>query len=116
MRLAEIADRIGAQVLLAGGRPEADIRRMVSSDRMSDLLAQAGEETLLVTRLSNAHLGRVAGLMDAPAICLVDGAAPDAELLQAAEELGTGVIVSPVDLAETGRRLRSCLPAQEGRA
>ena len=116
MRLPVIADRIGARIVLAGENPRAEIRRVVSSDRMSDLLAQADEQTLLLTRLSNTHLGRIAGLMDAPAICLVDGVEPSGELLGAAVELGIGLIVSPADLAETGRRLRDCLPVQEGQA
>lgn len=109
MRLGEIADRIGARVVLAGASLEAEVRRVVASDRMSDLLAQAGEETLLVTRMANAHLGRIAGLMDAPAVCLVDGVPPGMELLQAAREHGTGLLVSSESLEEICRRLGGLL-------
>ncbi len=108
MKLGEIADRIGAQLVLPGVASGEEIRRIVASDRMSDLLAQAGEETLLVTRLANAHLGRIAGLMDAPAVCLVDGVSPEDELLCTAAALGTALLVSPTDLAETCRRLEGC--------
>jgi serine kinase of HPr protein (carbohydrate metabolism regulator) len=80
---------------------------------MSDLLEQAAADTLLVTHLANTHLARMAGLMDVPALCLAGGATPSAELLQAAAEAGTAVLVSPVGAAETLALVQACL--DEGR-
>ena len=81
---------------------------------MSDLTANAAPDTLLLTALNNAQLIRVAELMDAPAICLVEGAQPCAELLAGAERAGMVILVSPRDLEATRLRLESCLRRQAG--
>ena len=65
---------------------------MYAGDRMSDLLERARPDTLLVTRLANPHLFRMAELMDVPAVCLVLGEAPGPELLQAADASGIALL------------------------
>jgi hypothetical protein len=115
MRLDELARRIEARVLAPGGRPQAEITRVYGGDRMSDLLAQATESTLLVTALANAHLLCVAELMDAPGICLVGGSEPAPELLAAAARTGTALLVSPAAMAEVCRRLEACLDGRHER-
>jgi threonine dehydrogenase-like Zn-dependent dehydrogenase len=76
---------------------------------MSELIAHASPGTLLVTHLDNAQLARVAELMDAPAICLVDGAHPGSALLEAARRAGAAVMVSASGLAKTVRALEELL-------
>jgi hypothetical protein len=113
MRLDELARRIDARVLVPGRGPEAEITRFYAGNRMSDLLAQATDSTLLVTGLSNAQLLCVAELMDAPGICLVDGGEPAAELLEAAARTDTALLVASAAMTEVCRRLEGCL---DGRA
>jgi hypothetical protein len=48
-------------------------------------------------------------LMDVPALCLVDGAQPGRELLEAAHRAGTAVMVSPSGLAKTVRTFEELL-------
>jgi hypothetical protein len=72
---------------------------------MSELIAHASSGTVLVTHLDNAQLARVAELMDAPAICLVDGAPPGDGLLEAARRAGAALLVSPSSLAATVQEL-----------
>jgi hypothetical protein len=105
----ELAQTIGARVLLPGKAGSGEIARIYAGDRMSDLLEQAAADTLLVTRLSNPHLAHVAELMDVPGLCLVQGTTPEPGLLAAAAACGTALLVSPVSLEDTCSRLERCL-------
>ena len=117
MKLSELADKLGAQIVANVGRAdEAQVERFHISDRISDLLNSASDETLLVTGLANEHLARVAELMDAPGICLLDGLAPDAPLLQAASRRGIVLMISESGREETAMLLRACLREEVGDA
>ncbi len=110
MKLSELADKLGARIVANVQRAdEAQVERFHISDRISDLLNSASDETLLVTGLVNAHLARVAELMDAPGICLLDGLAPDAPLLEAALQRGIVIMIAQSGREETAGLLRACL-------
>jgi len=109
MTLQELAGKAGTRLLLPGTRPPGEIARVVAGDRMSDLLEKAGPDTLLVTRLGNPHLFRMAELMDVPCICLVQHPEPDTGLLEAAAASGAALLVSCEGLEQTRARLERCL-------
>jgi hypothetical protein len=107
VELEELARELASHIVLAGRNRAVD--RIFAGERMSDLLEQAGPGTLLVTRLSNTHLARLAELMDVPALCLVGGSQPSPELLKAAAEAGTAVLVSTLEPEAALARGRACL-------
>ena len=110
MKLSELADKLDAQIVANVERADVEqVERFHVSDRISDLLNFASDKTLLVTGLVNAHLARVAELMDAPGICLLDGLAPDAPLLEAAMRRGIVLMISESGREETAGLLRACL-------
>ncbi len=109
MRLSELAKAIGARVLTPEGDGARAVERVYAGDRMSDLLNHAGATTLVVTNLATAQLIRAAALMDASAVCLLNGVVPGPELVGAAASSGTVLLVSPFDLFETCGRLYECL-------
>jgi hypothetical protein len=109
IKVADIAALTGMQLVSAGSSLEAEVSRVFAADTMSELIAHASPGTMLLTHLDNAQLGRVAELMDVPAICLLDGARPGEDLLGAAATAGAAVLVSPVGLAETIRALEGRL-------
>jgi hypothetical protein len=113
MNLEDLARRIGAQVVTRGRAADVPIDRIYAGDRISDLLNQASESTLVVTNLAGPQLVRAAELMDVPAICLVGGRAPQAEMLAAAGAHGVLLMVSPADLFETCGRLYRCWTERE---
>jgi hypothetical protein len=82
------------------------IDRVSAADKMSDLLDEASDGTLLVSHLSNPHLLRIADLLDVPCICLLEGAQPHAALIQTAHETGKVLMISPSSMAETCNGLR----------
>lgn len=106
MRLSELAAAVNARVLTHPSRlAQIQIDRVSAADKMSDLLADASDRTLLVSHLSNPHLLRIADLLDVPCICLLDDADPQEALVQAAAEAGKVLIVSPSGMRELCQRL-----------
>lgn len=112
MKLADLAAQIGAQIL-TDGPADLEIEHIYAGDRISDLLNQAQDRGLLVSNLGGLQLIRVAELMDVPAVCLVNGQAPDERTLCAANDHGTTLVVSPVSMFETCGRLYRCLAASK---
>lgn len=109
MKLRQLAEHIDAKVLRTGDRSSVDIDHFFGSDKMSELLNAVSETSLLVTNLANAMTVRAAALLDAVGICFLNGIDPESEVVDAANEHGTGLIVSRVGMSETCRRLRECL-------
>ena len=116
MDLAELAKRIGATCLMPGPARGIEVLRVYAGDRMSDLLSHVAEDTLLVTHLTNHSLARLIELMDAPAVCLVGGAAPDTTVLEAARAAGAALLLSPAGMFETCAALHQALYPSTGRA
>ena len=111
MELQEIARRIDAELLAPGRQGCTDVQRVYAGDRMSDLLGQASADTLLVSRLSSAHVLRVAHLMDVPGVCLADSAQqPKEDVVRLAGEQGTALMVTRLGVKEVIERLRPSLP------
>ena len=94
MTVRELSFRCNLKLLLDPHPDRADVARIFSSNTMSDLIANAASDTLLVTSLNNSQLVRVAELMDAPGICLVSGAVPSPALLAGAGRAGKTIAVS----------------------
>lgn len=109
MKIADLAALAGIEVISTGSNPENQVSRVFAADTMSELIANAAPGTLLLTHLDNAQLGRMAELMEVPAICLLDGARPGRELLAAAAVAGAAILVSAGGPAETARILEGRL-------
>ena len=74
VKLDELARHIGAQHRRrASSCRSASSTKIYAGDRVSDLLNEASDRTLLVTNLMSLQMIRVAELMDVPGICFVNG-------------------------------------------
>jgi len=109
MKVSDLAMRANMQLASPPEDAAGDIVRVYAADTMSELIAHASSGTILVTHLDNEQLARVAELMDAPAVCLVDREHPAPELLEAAHRAGAAVVVSRLGLADTVQALRELL-------
>lgn len=101
MKLKDLAKRIGARVITPGVGDDAEVTRIYAGDRVSDLLNEASDKTLLVTNLANLQMVRVAELMEVPGICFVDGIDPGQDIVSLATANGTLLMVSPLGVFET---------------
>ena len=113
MKLNELAEKIEAKVVRPGRSNGIEITQIYAGDKMSDLLYEASDTTLLVTNLVNTQLARIAELMDVPGICLLNDTAPEPELVISADERGTAIIVSAAGMFETCGRLYQCLYGED---
>ncbi len=101
MKLEELAQKIGARILTPGLGNNSEVTKIYAGDRVSDLLNEASNKTLLVTNLANLQMVRVAELMEVPGICFVDGIDPDQKIVELATQNGTMLMVSPTGVFET---------------
>jgi redox-sensing transcriptional repressor len=101
VRLDELARRIGAQIVSGDSCPQRVVEKIYAGDRVSDLLNEASDRTLLVTNLMSLQMIRVAELMDVPAICFVNGVCPEPDIVAKADSTGTTLMVSPIGVFET---------------
>lgn len=109
MKLKKLAEKIGAKILNNGKCVSIEINRVYAGDKMSDLLNEASDTTLIVTHLVNPQLLRFAEIMEVPGICLLNGVAPESDFVEAVMKHGTTFIVSPHGMSETCERLYQCL-------
>jgi redox-sensing transcriptional repressor len=101
LSLEELAGRIGARIVVAGDQCKTNITKIYAGDRVSDLIHEASQKTLLVTKLANLQMVRVADLIDVPGICFVDDTDPSEEITELAKSNGTLLMVSPLGIFET---------------
>jgi redox-sensing transcriptional repressor len=112
VRIDELARRIGAQIVSGDDSPSRVVEKIYAGDRVSDLLNEASDKTLLVTNLMSLQMIRVAELMDVPAICFVNGVAPEPDIVEKAARTHTCLMVSPIGVFETcGLIYQSLAPA-----
>jgi predicted transcriptional regulator len=109
MNLECLVEKFGGSILTNGNSPKVDIERIYAGDRISDLLNQANQNTLLVSNLASQQLLRMVHLMEAAGLCLVNGMHPDDEMIELANQNNTTLIVSPYDMFETCGRIYRCM-------
>ncbi|MCL5733976.1 MAG: redox-sensing transcriptional repressor Rex [Actinobacteria bacterium] len=105
LSLEDLAGRIGARIIVSGEQCTTTVDKIYAGDRVSDLLQEASDRTLLVTKLANLQIVRVAELIDVPGICFVDGTNPSPEIVDMAQNNGTLLMVSPLGIFETCGRI-----------
>ncbi len=113
MKVEQLASAIEARLVVPSGPANPDVLRVYGGATMSDLIANAGPGTLLITSLANGQLIRVAELMDVPGICLSDGKEPDAGVVALAREAGAALLVSRASRENLCARAAQCLGAEK---
>jgi len=113
LRLREVARVLEAVIFVQGD--DRNVQGVHAADTVSELLQEASPTTLLVTRLSGQPLARIAQLMDAPGVCIVNGVEPDEALVSMATRGKTGLLLTQLSSAEVCERLRSRLRQMAGR-
>ncbi|MCX5772554.1 MAG: DRTGG domain-containing protein [Candidatus Hydrogenedentes bacterium] len=110
--LSQIAEKLGAQIIEGKRGGKRQINRVYAGDRVSDLLNQASDTTLIVTNLANSSVVRLIELMDVPGICLLNGVQPGPELVQAAKDHDAPIIISTGDMFQTCAKLHQIMETE----
>lgn len=96
MKLSEVRDILQAEVLSGEDQLDREVVTACGSDLMSDVLAYAKEQALLLTGLVNPQVIRTADMTDMRCVAFVRGKRPDENLLALAKARDVVVMSTPI--------------------
>ncbi len=94
MKIKEIRELLGAELLSGEEYLENDVCSACCSDMMSDVLAYVKDQGVLITGLVNPQVIRTANMMDMLCIVFVRSKTPTDEMIDLAKECGIVVMRS----------------------
>ena len=94
MKIREIQDILGAELLCGEEYLDNDVFSACCSDMMSDVLAYVKDQGLLITGLVNPQVIRTANMMDMVCVVFVRSKVPSDEIISLARESGITVMRS----------------------
>lgn len=100
MKIREIAELVGAEVLACPDCIDHEVFSACGSDMMSDVLAFVKDQGLLITGLVNPQVIRTAEMMDMRAVLFVRNKRPTLEILHLAEQCEIVVLASSMRMFE----------------
>lgn len=92
MKASEICQILKADILCGKENLDLEVNTAFGADMMSDVLAFAKDQTVLITGLVNPQTVRTAMMLDIKCIIFVRGKKPDAATLELAQENGLVVL------------------------
>jgi len=105
MTLDEARKILEAKTLVGNGLDRIDLKMGCGADLMSDVLAFAKKDALLLTGLTNTQVIRTGEVAEVVAICFVRGKRPRAETIELAVESGMPLLASELPMFEACGRL-----------
>ena len=88
MKISQIQELLDAEVVCGSDGLDKEVFSACGSDMMSDVLAYAKDQAVLLTGLVNPQVVRTAEMMDMVCIVFVRSKAPTEEMIALAEEHG----------------------------
>lgn len=108
MILKDIKDKLAAELLVGEESLDLEISMACGSDLLSDVLAFAKSNSLLLTGLTNPQVIRTAEVAEITAVCFVRGKRPSEETIEQAKQKGIPILCTSLPLYESCGRLYSC--------
>ena len=105
MKLQEIAELLKARVLSSEHMLETEVQNAFCCDMMSDVLAFATNQSVLITGLLNPQVVRTAMMMDMHCIVFINGKEPTPEIVSLADANDIVVMVSDESMFRAAGRL-----------
>ena len=95
MKISEIKNILGAEVICGEDILDRDAKSAFGSDLMSDVLAFAKEQSVLLTGLVNPQAIRTALMLDMPCVVFVRGKQPNETIVALAKDRGIVLMTTP---------------------
>ena len=105
MKLQQVKEELGAEVLVGEESLDLDIKMACGADLMSDVLAFSKSESLLLTGLTNQQVIHTAEIAEIKAVCFVRGKRPQVETIEMAKDKGIPLLCTPLPMFEACGRL-----------
>jgi len=106
--LKELAALLSLETVVAGN-PEALIEQGYTSDLLSDVMAHAKDNSVLITIQSHKNSVAVAAMLDMPAIIICNRRPVPADMKTAAESEHIGILLTDDDQYTVSWKLRDAL-------
>ena len=94
MKLRQIAELLGAEVLCGEKLLDEEAQSACGSDMMSDVLAYVKDQAVLLTGLLNQQAIRTAAMMDIVCVVFVRDKRPGEDILDVARQNGIAVMTT----------------------
>jgi predicted transcriptional regulator len=105
LKLQEVKEILDADVIVGMEKLDMEVKTAFGADLMSDVMAFAKADSLLLTGLTNAQVVKTAATRHIAAIILVRGKEPSPEAVALARELQIPILTTQYILFETAGRL-----------
>ena len=105
MKISTLKECLEAEVLCGEEKLDKEVRSAFGCDMMSDVLAYAKDQAVLLTGLVNPQVVRTAEMMDMVCIVFVRSKRPTDAILQLAESAGIVVMATNLRMYESCGRL-----------
>ena len=105
MILREIADLLRARILSSEDMLETEVQNAFCCDMMSDVLAFATNQSVLITGLLNPQVVRTAMMLDMHCIVFINGKEPTPEIVSLADANDIVIMVSDESMFRAAGRL-----------
>jgi len=105
MTIREIAKILDAKWLSCEEEADQEILYAFASDMMSDVLAYAELDTMLLTGLINSQSVRTAEMLDIPCLVFVRGKNPHEDAVRRAKAIGLPTLLTQYSMFEACGRL-----------
>ena len=100
MKIKEIATLVSAVIAAGQSAENEDCIKIFASDLMSDVLAFAKDEDILISGLCNPQVVRTAALLDMRCIILVRGKVPTDEILGLCNKKEIAILTTELGMHE----------------
>jgi predicted transcriptional regulator len=114
MTVRDLIPILSTQLLVEGHGIDTQIKEIVVSDLMSDVLMIEAEEFIVLTSLASEQVIRTADIVGATAVVLVNGKQPQSNMIELAREMTMTLLSTPFSTYEACIVLHKALgPAGE---
>jgi predicted transcriptional regulator len=94
MKILEIKELLGAEVLVGEEWMDHEVHSACGCDMMSDVLAFVKDQAVLLTGLCNPQVIRTATMMDMRCVVFVRGKKPAGDVLALAQDSGIAILAT----------------------
>ena len=105
MKMKEILTLLGGRLLCGAPQDDHEFTSAFASDMMSDVLAYAKDQPVLLTGLNNPQAVRTALMLDMRCVIFVRGKDPAEAVVDLARQSGIALLATPLTMYEAGGRL-----------
>lgn len=109
MLVKDVANLVGAEIINTGYCFDREVSGCYIGDLLSWVMANAEEDNVWITIMSNVNVAAVAKLTDVACVLMCENVSPDDECLQRAKEQGIVILKTPLSAYQAAVKISKVL-------